>query len=123
MSDKIKITASGDKDQSELTDCYFLPTNTSGKYILFAKNDLPIVTSVMPLYSGASFSFNLPTDTFTWYIPNPAPGSEQFTISDTNAAGSWSNTDVSIADEEAGSFTAQTSGHVEDEESASSATA
>lgn len=124
MAKKIKITATGGNDASELTDCYFLPTNTTG-YVLFGKDDLPIVTVPMPVQSGGSFTFNklLSTDTFTWAIPNPAPGSQQFSINNTAASGSWWNGDPSITADESGSFTAQVTFDDEEEESASSATA
>lgn len=125
MSKKIKITASGPKDAASLTGCYFLPTNTPGSYVLFGKNDDPIVTTPMPVTNNSSFSFKiLSTDSYSWQIPNPATGSEQFSINNDTASGSWWNGDPTVDNEESGTFTATASGGVdEDEESASSATA
>ena len=115
MSQKIKITASGGKDAAAFTNCYFLPTNIAGNYILFGQNNDPIVTNPIPLTTGNNFSFSL--NTFTWTITS-------FVIDNEDASGSWSNTDPTATGVESGTFTAQATGGLEeDEESASAATA
>lgn len=122
MSQKIVINSvSGGKDKSELSGCYFLPTTTPGIYTFYSKNNQPLMNNI---FNHCTFSFILPGDTYNWTVPNPAPGSEPFSINNETASGSWFNTDPSLANEEGGTFTAQASGGVdEDEESASSATA
>lgn len=116
MSDKIKITASGGKDAAAFTNCYFLPTNVSGSYILFGQTNDPIVTSPIPVTNGTNFSFSL--GGYTWTITS-------FAIDNTDASGNWSNTDPTLTNTENGTFTAHASGGgVEEEEgSASAATA
>lgn len=131
MPKKIKITASGGKDAADFTDCYFLPTSVAGKYVLFGKNDLPIVTNPMPVTSGTTFQF-VGADTFTWTIPDPQNPTVPFAISGAEstgtASGSWRNTDTSLSPEddsngESGTFQAQAGLDPEEEEAASAAKA
>ncbi|HKP80400.1 MAG TPA: hypothetical protein VJT69_00195 [Pyrinomonadaceae bacterium] len=114
MSKKIQITASGGKDASDFTDCYFLPTNVSGSYILMGKNHDPIVTNPIPVTNGTNFSFSL--SGFTWNITS-------FAINNEDASGNWTNTDPTLTNTENGTFTAQATGVVPEEESASAANA
>ena len=104
-SDKIKIktatTNPPGTDGDNLKNCYFLPTNYTGKYILFDSTGTPLVTSIMPipgtLPTGTSFTFQL--GPYTWWIPNPLAGSEAFSITGTGSSaavtGSWYNNDTS----------------------------
>ena len=104
-TDKIKIktanTQGGGNDGNVLKNCYFLPTNQSGKYIFFDSTGTPIVTNPMPipvpLATGTSFTFQLPGSNVNWWIPNPATGSEAFSITGTGSSastsGSWANDD------------------------------
>jgi len=107
-TDKIKIktanTQGNGNDGNLLKNCYFLPTNQTGKYIFFDSTGTPIVTSIMPvpatLPTGSVFTFQLPQlANVTWWIPNPAPGSEAFSISGSGSqattSGSWFNNDNS----------------------------
>ena len=131
MAKKIKITASGGKDAADFTDCYFLPTNVSGKYILFGKDDLPIVTTPMPVTTNTSFTF-VSADTFTWTIPDPNNPSGPFAISGSGttatASGSWRNNDPSFTADpgndptgESGTFQATANFEEGSEEEAASA--
>ena len=118
---KIRINSVlGGKDKDELKGCYFLLTATTDVYNFYYKTGLLLASNV---FSNGTFSFQIPGENYTWTIPNPAPGSEPFTINSQGASGSWFNTDASPMNEEGGTFTAQVSGGTEDEESASSATA
>ena len=120
---KIKIdSVNGGKDKDELKGCYFLPTATPDVYNFYSKTGTLLASNV---FSGATFSFMLPShQSYTWTIPNPAPGSEQFSINTQAARGSWFNTDPSPMNDEGGTFTAQATGGADDgEESASTATA
>ena len=121
MPKQIVISATGDPDASELTNCYFLPTNHHGRYILFDQNGRPILTDPIPVRSGENFTFH--HNGFHWGVYN-------FSLNNENGGGSWTNTDTpplpTIADYvEGGTFTAQATGGgvEEDEESASAATA
>ncbi|HSE19265.1 MAG TPA: hypothetical protein VLB46_19540 [Pyrinomonadaceae bacterium] len=114
-TDKIKIktanTQGGGNDGNDLKNCYFLPTNQTGKYVFFDSTGTPIVTSLMPipvpLPANTQFTFQLPGNSFTWWIPNPAAGSEAFSITGTGStattSGSWANNDGSQLTESVGS--------------------
>ena len=131
MAKKIKITATGGNDAADFTDCYFLPTNVSGKYILFGKDDLPIVTTPMPVTTNTTFTF-VGADTFTWTVPDPNNPSDPFAISGSGstatASGSWRNTDPNLTAEpgsdptgESGTFQATANFEEGSEEEAASA--
>ena len=145
-TDKIKIktanTQGNGDDGNLLKNCYFLQTNQTGKYIFFDSTGTPVVTSIMPLPAtlpnGTSFTFQLPQlPNFTWSIPNPAPGSEPFSINSTSSpastSGSWSNSDNRVlrADShpsgdptgESGTFQGQSGADPEAEDAASAAKA
>ncbi|MEN3329306.1 MAG: hypothetical protein V7638_4113 [Acidobacteriota bacterium] len=105
-TDKIKIKTANNQgngnDGNLLKHCYFLPTNRPSQYIFFDSTGTPIVTSLMPLpatlSNGLFFTFQLPQlPNVTWSIPNPAPGSEPFSISGSGSqastSGSWLNND------------------------------
>ena len=119
MLKKIEITAVGDPDASDLTNCYFLPTNHHGRYILFDQNSRPILTDPIPVRSVENFTFH--HNGFDWGVYN-------FSLNDENGSGSWTNNDKHrrITDVvEGGTFTAQATGGgaEEDEGRASTATA
>ena len=119
MPRKIVITAGGDPGASDLTNCYFLPTNSRGRYILFDPDGRPILTDPMPVSSGEIFTFH--HKSFHWTVSS-------FTLNDEYGSGGWSNNDNAprITDVEGGTFTAQATGGggaEEDEGRASTATA
>jgi hypothetical protein len=102
-ANKIKFitvnTSGGGNDGNDLKNCYFLPTNQTGKYVFFDNTGLPLVTTPMPVVAGSPFTFVL--NSFNWTIPNPAANSQAFVISGTGAtataSGSWSNDDDGTA--------------------------
>lgn len=147
-TDKIKIktanTVGGGNDGNDLKNCYFLPTNQTGKYIMFDSTGTPLVTSIMPipvpLPTGSSFTFQLPQlANVTWWIPNPLAGSEAFSITGTGSqastSGSWLNNDtgtLTVASDpsvgsdptgESGTFQGQSGQDPEAEDAASAAKA
>lgn len=109
-SDKIKINkvdGGSSKSQSDLKNCYFLPTANPGNYQFYDQNGNLILTNPGVLTSGTDFTF--PLDSLDWTVTN-------FLISSTsnkgNASGNWSNNAQITADE--GTFTAQAGGGVEE---------
>ena len=118
-------------DSNDLKNCYLLPTNQSNQYVFFNSDDLPLVTSPMPVVGGSAFSFSL--DGYTWYIPDPQNTTNGFVITGTGAqaraSGTWRNNDTSghaLTDDpngESGTFQAAAGGTVEPEDTASAAKA
>lgn len=149
-TDKIKIktanTQGNGTDGNLLKGCYFLQTNQTGKYVFFDSTGTPLATSLMPvpgsLPTGSVFTFQLPQlPNVTWWIPNPAPGSEAFSITPgtgsqpSSTSGSWFNNDTSsvsaVSDPslggdptgESGTFQGQSGQDPEAEDAASAAKA
>ena len=108
-ADQIEIrTVTGGSDKDKLKNCYFLPTTSPGVYDLY-DNGCKLLKS--GLKNGKNFDFA--HDKINWSITN-------FKIDDTQASGDWTNPD-GFANEQNGTFQAESGGGAAEGEGAASA--
>ena len=124
--EKIKINKGSGVTFDKLKDCFFYPVKgLDGIYLLC--NEFGVTLTVVT--GGQPFMFE--HGGLIWKVPNPAPNSEPFTISSQagggdpvqTASGSFWNNDRTAAQDDTGTFSAQSSGGADDDASASYAAA
>jgi len=100
----------GDPDKDKLKHCYFLPTSVAGEYDFFSK-DCNLLQSGLKTKHDFTFTH----DKIHWTVTD-------FEIDDTKATGTWSNPDE-FANEQNGSFQAESGGGAGEGEATSAASA